>query len=45
MFSPFVGYEHYNFCGIDEKLGPVVISVKNQKVKNQHNNSNSAGKA
>ena len=24
----FLGYEHYNLCGTDENLGPVVVSVK-----------------
>jgi RAP1 GTPase activating protein 1 len=26
--SHFLGYEHYNFCAIDENLGPVVLSLK-----------------
>ena len=24
----FLGYEHYNFCAVDENLGPVVLSLK-----------------
>ena len=24
----FLGYEHYNLCGTDDNLGPVVVSVK-----------------
>ncbi len=24
----FLGYEHYNLCGVDDSLGPVVLSLK-----------------
>lgn len=31
--NSFLGKEHFNYYGIDEKLGPLVVSVKRESVK------------
>lgn len=38
----FLGYEHYNFCAIDDNLGPVVLSLKTYSEQERKASSSSS---